>query len=215
MSCEEKWNMNVKRMITLTVLFCVFYTILKIKSTSIKNSYKEKEKEKDTDKLSDVIHTYGPDWSKYYQYAEIFFYIIILLFIVYATASKKLFVLYEIGFLLAFFYFIKITCTLVTILPDPSGKCETKNTLGDCNELMPSGHLSSLLIILFSLWPYIDNKYWKMLFVSLISIYSFVIIAVRNHYTIDVVISWFVVYTIYYMSHPYMVNNCKNLQITA
>jgi uncharacterized protein (UPF0305 family) len=76
-------------MITLTVLFCVFYTILKIKSASIKNSYKEKEKEKDTDKLSDVIHTYGPDWSKYYQYAEIFFYIIIVLFIVYATASKK------------------------------------------------------------------------------------------------------------------------------
>ena len=43
MSCEEKWNMNVKRMITLTVLFSVFYAILKIKSTSIKNSYKEKK----------------------------------------------------------------------------------------------------------------------------------------------------------------------------
>ena len=70
MSCEEKWNMNVKRMITLTVLFSVFYAILKIKSTSIKNSYKEKD-ENGADKLPDVIHTYGPDWSKYYHYAEI------------------------------------------------------------------------------------------------------------------------------------------------
>ena len=80
---------------------------------------------------------------------------------------------------------------MLTILPDSSGYCEEKSfqiILGRCNDLVISGHACTILTCYFFLSPYIKS--------SILSIYVILnlilIVLSRNHYTIDVIFSFFV-----------------------
>jgi hypothetical protein len=80
---------------------------------------------------------------------------------------------------------------MLTILPDSSGYCEKKSfqiILGRCNDLVISGHACTILTCYFFLSPYIKS--------SILSIYVILnlilIVLSRNHYTIDVIFSFFV-----------------------
>ena len=192
----------MKVVFTIVSLLVVLF-ILKRFGKNIKKHY---TKDKQNEKLPDPLQEHLPDLRSHYIYAEYFFFFIIALGIIFGLTHYKSCLAYEIVFMFIVFQFIKEICSMVTILPDPSDMCEEKGTLGACNDLMPSGHMSTLLIILFSLWPYMTLP-WKSIFSALIFSYSILIIAVRNHYTIDIIMSMFVVFTIYSIIHPYILKN--------
>lgn len=194
--------MNTSLIITT---ICIFVLVLLLKNFG-KKVRKHYTKDKKNEKLADPLQDYLPDLRKHYIYAEYLWGFIIIFAVIFGLIYYKTCLGYEICFMLVIFHLVKQLCSMVTILPDPSDMCEQKETSGNCNDLMPSGHMSTLLIILFSFWPYMNTS-WKSLFVFLVLLYSVLIIAVRNHYTIDVVMSWFVVFTIYSIVHPYILNN--------
>ena len=195
-------------LIFILIIIFIIVILLKTLGKKVKKHY---TKDKKNEKLPDPLQEYLPDLRKQYMYAEYLYFFIIGLAVIFAIINYKECLGYEIVFMILIFSLVKEICSTVTILPDPSDMCEEKGTLGGCNDLMPSGHMSSLLIILFSCWPYMNN-YWKYIFTFLILFYSFLIIAVRNHYTIDVVMSWFVVFTIYTLGHSFIM---KNFEMTC
>lgn len=206
MSCQEKWNLNVKYLCILTLVTFISLFILKRNGEGIRGFIKSKS---DDEKLPDLLHYYLPDLKDHYIYTEILFWCIIVGFILFSIIKNQLCIWYQVLFLLVLFHFIKLICSIITILPDPSGICKDKKTIGGCNELMPSGHMSTLLILLFCFWSFMDKKQ-QVLFTSIIGIYAIAIICVKNHYTIDVIMSFFVVYTLFHVTLPYLINTCDD-----
>jgi len=204
MSCQQKWELNIKRTIIIALICFISLVILRRKGDDIRFFFKSNC---DKDKLPDILHYYLPDCEEYYLYVEIFYFVIIIGSIVFSILKANLIVWYEIVLLIIIFSFIKIICSFLTILPDPSGICENKKTYGYCNELMPSGHMATLLIIIFCLWNFMNDK-TKIVYIFLTILYAIGIISVKNHYTIDILMSFFVVYTLYNIVHPLLLNTC-------
>jgi hypothetical protein len=86
---------------------------------------------------------------------------------------------------------IKKIVGISTILPDPSGHCNEKQfqfILGRCNDLVISGHACTILSCYYYLDYYINTKYvYYYVMLNMI-----LIVISRNHYTIDVIFSYFV-----------------------
>lgn len=153
--------------------------------------------------LPDIIHDNTcSTWKYKYVYVEILFYILLLMALFRLWYSNQLMTVFEIGLLWEIFHIFKLMCTMVTVLPDPSGICHTKGTIGGCNDLLPSGHSSMLLIMLFVIWNYLDI-YWKISFLLLFLIYVIMNIVVRNHYTIDIIMGSVISYAMYKFFHTF------------
>jgi membrane-associated phospholipid phosphatase len=191
---------------TLDIIFLlIFFLIVIIIGKSISSDYIKQSIPEHFNKhpLPDIIHANtSSDWKYKYFYVETFFYLLIAMGLYKLWYANQLMTVFEIGLIWEIFHVFKLLCTMVTILPDPSGMCHTKGTIGGCNELMPSGHSSMLLIMLFIIWDYLDT-YWKISFLLLFAIYVIMNIVVRNHYTIDIVMGSMVSYAMYKFFHPY------------
>ena len=204
LTCQQQWELNTRRIVIVAVLCFIVFVALRTNGNKIRGFVKDKCED---DKLPDLFHLYLPDCKQYYMYVETFYIMIIVGSVIYSMTQSNICVWYEIVCLLILFSMIKLICSIVTILPDPSGICETKKTLGDCDELMPSGHMATLLIIMFCLWPTMSDQI-KVVYILAVSMYAIGILSVKNHYTIDIMMSFFVVYTLYHLVHPYLVNTC-------
>lgn len=188
-----------------TIFLLVFFLIVIIIGKSISSNHIKQSIPENFNKipLPDIIHDNTcPTWKYKYVYVEIFFYIFLAMALYRLWYCNQLMTVFEIGLLWEIFHIFKLMCSIVTVLPDPSGICHTKGTIGGCNDLLPSGHSSMLLIMLFVIWNYLDI-YWKISFLLLFSIYVIMNIVVRNHYTIDIVMSSIVSYAMYKFFHPY------------
>ena len=82
-----------------------------------------------------------------------------------------------------------VTITL-TILPRPKNISDDKKNMfvDGYNDYIFSGHATSSLVISY----FIGAPYWPILPI----INSIAIIGSRNHYTIDVVLSWFIFFAL-------------------
>ena len=99
---------------------------------------------------------------------------------------------------------LKSLTSMLTILPDPSGMCHEKHggneilkcMFGTCNDLMFSGHAGTVILLTMILRPHI--KFVNFFLLSCFVIILCLITSITcNHYTIDVVMSYFVAYFVY------------------
>jgi hypothetical protein len=143
--------------------------------------------------LPDLMHSLLPDYRAHYKWGDIVVGILLGCFIGFCIWTGQWSTLVEAFFLWALFILIKLVINAVTILPDPSGMCKEKESLfgkadGQCNDLMPSGHMAIVAIVVFSLWGQ-ANGIGKAGLVVVYVTAALVTLAVRNHYTIDIVVS--------------------------
>ena len=92
----------------------------------------------------------------------------------------------------------------VTILPKPVAQYDNKykNAImrfffGGANDLIFSGHTSFVLLLLLFISKSVHGNMGKLLLVAYALIYSFIIILLRNHYTVDVILAWYITITTY------------------
>jgi hypothetical protein len=77
-----------------------------------------------------------------------------------------------------------------TLLPDSSRMCKESSLPGSCFDLIFSGHSTAILLATYVLRDYYKIGNIKYLLLQLINLITCVlIVACRNHYTIDVLVS--------------------------
>lgn len=189
------------RIVLWIILFVLIWLVINLINNTILRNYKKKHPI-DNEPLPDILHQNFID-KRHYLVVEYIFYVILISLFLFCAFHDAYSSISEMILLLVIFYSIKLFCSIVTILPDPSGFCHKKRVLGGCNNLIPSGHVGTLFIIMFCLVPYMSIS-WKIIFSVVIMFYALCVIVVRNHYTIDVIMSWFVVYAIYHNLHPFI-----------
>jgi hypothetical protein len=140
-------------------------------------------------KLFDLIHYLTPEYFIYFSPISDFMTITLLVVSSLFLYTKRL----TLPFFKCILYcqLFKKLIGMLTILPDSSGNCESKNfqiILGRCNDLVISGHACTILTCY-----YFNRTYIKSYFLSLYVIINLILIVFsRNHYTIDVIFSFFV-----------------------
>lgn len=152
--------------------------------------------------LFDIIHRLFPSMTDYYWLGDVLITLLVF-FAAYVIYRKKLDVSVIILMVLMLFL-IKCITTMVTILPDPSGYCVEKHggkkTLkaiyGTCNDLMFSGHTGLAFLILFILQKNVSKTAFALL-AMYVSILCFITVVTKNHYTIDVIVSFFVAFFVF------------------
>ena len=153
-------------------------------------------------KLHDLLHNIIP----YHKYSgilsEIFTLFIILSITYFYIYNPNIQILYSILILLGIMCISKCIIGLLTLLPDSSGNCTYSDYMGSCNDLLFSGHVSKIFILLllcdyYNLIPnYISNIYY-----ILFGIIILFILSSRKHYSIDIIfgiIMALFIYMIYY-----------------
>lgn len=86
-------------------------------------------------------------------------------------------------------YVLKTITSIVTVLPDSSGRCRYGRLLGSCNELYFSGHVAVVLtmfVILLRVFPSSYDRHIRITGVMATTLVSILAVLSRNHYTIDV-----------------------------
>jgi len=101
-----------------------------------------------------------------------------------------------------------ITNTL-TILPKDSNCDDSKFTaknflLGHCYDKIFSGHFATSLLFAVMVWRTLGISPWIL--VPTLAGHAWLILAVRSHYTIDVLVSIFVVFAVIGMSPTYQIS---------
>ena len=96
-------------------------------------------------------------------------------------------------------------CISVTIMPDISGKGKNTWLNGATNDLMFSGHVlvSTLLERFYSTYFVRKEVFWLPFIFNLIIMVNTII--TRRHYTIDVLMAWYIAYTFFELSDRFMV----------
>lgn len=88
----------------------------------------------------------------------------------------------------------------VTVLPQPNNNCKPpseRNMIdrwlsGGCNDSIFSGHTALMIILLLYINKGVKSSFMKCMMMLFAVGYSLLIIMLRNHYTVDVVLAWFI-----------------------
>ena len=99
---------------------------------------------------------------------------------------------------------------IATIFPDPSGKCTMFDILnplnGSCHDLVISGHSGIIFIIMLFIFYYDIYPKWMKAIISIIGIIQIVLIlALRQHYTVDILNALFYSVALFFLQHAYIV----------
>lgn len=152
------------------------------------------------DSLFDVIHLFIPRELIYFGFVSDILTILILLFTIFHMCQCGRLFLF--GKSLLTNMTLKLLISMLTVMPDPSGICDIKPfafIMGKCNDLVVSGHASNSLLCYYYYNEYanqnlsnerkkrLENLFWYFIVCNCIWI-----IISRNHYTTDVVFSFFV-----------------------
>lgn len=94
---------------------------------------------------------------------------------------------------------IRAICFSVTLLPDSSQMCTVSTHIGSCFDLIFSGHSTVMYLCTYIINShfYISRTVYTLFHLNNL-ITCFLIVACRNHYTIDIIISILFTYLIYY-----------------
>ena len=111
----------------------------------------------------------------------------------------------DIAIIYIFIRLFRLITMSITILPQPNKNCkppEERNTLdrwfmGGCNDSIFSGHMSMMLVLLLYINKSVRSKTIKWLMLIFAISYSLLILMLRNHYSVDVILAWFISITTY------------------
>lgn len=128
--------------------------------------------------------------SLVYKIKEFFTFIIICFFIISNLTNNEIIKEYLINVLVL--QIIRISLFTSTILPDPSKKCSCVNLLklgdGGCYDLVISGHCILLFpIIWIVLQKKLYNSYIRYIIIFINFIIVYLMLSLRQHYTIDII----------------------------
>ena len=130
---------------------------------------------------------------------------------IYFYINNKIEVISKSFLVLAICFFLRTILFNITILPIPRN-CQLLLFSGGCHDLLFSGHYILLTLSLFMIFNFTNIKYYVklvLLLVSFISIYGTIIC--KNHYTIDIVLSFVITYLVcYIVFYPYPKKSKKN-----
>lgn len=149
--------------------------------------------------LYDIIINNIPNYSKYHYLVNLIMLILIVPFLLnpklkYFTSIFKYF---------SIIIFFRVITTSVTILPACElNCCKLKNDLlyyifGHCNDKIFSGHTSLSLILVYLIYKYkLVNNNLLYFFIGIQILIALLLIITRGHYTIDVLLAYFITGTI-------------------
>ena len=95
----------------------------------------------------------------------------------------------------AFCMLLRAVCFSLTLLPDASQMCEKSQWSGACHDLIFSGHIVALTLSSLYLWRF---KSWHLVLSLNAVLASILTVAVRNHYSVDVIVSLVVAPAVWY-----------------
>lgn len=93
-----------------------------------------------------------------------------------------------------------------TLLPDSSQMCLTSQSLGSCFDLIFSGHSSIMFLTTYILRDIFNigaTMFYTLQFNNLLT--SFLIIACRNHYTVDVLLAIIITHFVYFYGQEFKI----------
>ena len=93
-----------------------------------------------------------------------------------------------------------------TLLPDSSQMCLTSQSIGSCFDLIFSGHSSIMFLTTYLLRDIFNIGailFYTLQFNNLLT--SFLIIACRNHYTVDVLLAMIITHFIYFYGQEFKI----------
>lgn len=93
-----------------------------------------------------------------------------------------------------------------TLLPDSSQMCLTSKSIGSCFDLIFSGHSSIMFLttyILRDIFSISVVMYYMLQINNLLT--SFLIVACRNHYTVDVLLAIIITHFVYFYSQEFKI----------
>ena len=175
-------------MIIIIIFFILLLNFLFIQNLNAVGNYYYKK----PIQLYDIGFKYLPNLHKYAFIADI---IIILSFLSFFIPGLFIQFIY----LIIPIWFIRFVTASVTVLPK-TNECNIRSKLystffGGCYDKIFSGHFAVVFSITLLL---LEKSYISMMTTAIINIVNgLFIIAVRNHYTIDVIVSFFVTLCIY------------------
>ena len=159
--------------------------------------------------MHDVFHRYIPDFrdkqivEKYY---DLYSSIPIVLFLMLCVYSKDFKPLNNYTILFSVMHIIRCIFYSMTVLPDPSGQCQFGkiNSIslffdyilrGTCRDLMFSGHTATILLS----WKFLEDDFKIPSYIGLLHTTGMIgtMMALRKHYSIDVVIAILVTSLLY------------------
>lgn len=93
-----------------------------------------------------------------------------------------------------------------TLLPDSSQMCLTSQSIGSCFDLIFSGHSSIMFLTTYLLRDIFNigaSLFYTLQFNNLLT--SFLIIACRNHYTVDVLLAMIITHFVYFYGQEFKI----------
>lgn len=141
--------------------------------------------------LPDVFHDMLPDWSRYVHWRDV---LLPIFFIPFLFVDNKQEFVY--AFLDNFMMIVtlKAICIFFTYLPPSNPDCHKKKYLNHCYHQIFSGH-NSLVFLLYILYLQY-TPFFKHHTIMLIPVvmYSVFILMTRAHYSVDILVSYIVVF---------------------
>ncbi len=179
----------------LFIMYFIFHIYMSNNLENIASKYYDtrEKKNKTTPKVYDITHKFLPNLYKYEIFGNILTTIFMLPLLFNFNMLKEL-----LGYWIIILAIRTIT-TMVTILPKYK-ECKYNNqdimgVFGGCHDKIFSGHFASVFL---STLLYLKYGWIKMPMLILINlINSISILLVRGHYTIDLIVAFFVTLFVY------------------
>lgn len=160
--------------------------------------------------LHDSMHDIIPKIPAQYGFIkEITTFTPLLLFLFLIIKEKNYRVLFDFIKLFSIIFIIRSLSFYLTTLPDASERCDpsiVSGINGGCNDLLFSGHTFIQLLSILYLYYYSES--WQKLpttitrpFLLLIPANAYLILAKRDHYSIDILYAFMVTYGMFYFNH--------------
>jgi len=140
-------------------------------------------------KVYDIGHKYLPNLYNY-EYVSNYYVLLFIIIILFLPIFKEF-----IGFIIPIL-FLRLIIINLTILPKHKD-CDIniKNLFGGCYDKIFSGHYATTFLISLLLWK---HKYISFILLFIINIIAALLILVtRSHYTIDIVLAFFITLFVY------------------
>ena len=140
-------------------------------------------------KVYDLGHKYLPNLS-HYEYVSNYYMVFFIAIVVLLPICKEF-----IGFMITIIL-LRLIIIHLTILPKHKYcNIDSQKIFGGCYDKIFSGHFATIFLITLLLWK---HKYISFALLCIINIISVLLILVtRSHYTIDIVVAFFITLFVY------------------
>lgn len=146
--------------------------------------------------LEDFFHDVLPNMSNYIKWRDYILVVCVipLFFMPFKTACEVLYYFVE-GFI--YVVTLKAITIFFTQLPSSNQRCAKEKQMNHCFHQMFSGHNSFVTMLCILYCKNIKQANARIAMISFMVMYSFFILMTRAHYTVDVLVSYIIVWLLF------------------